>query len=52
MVDVINLFLAVFSGIVDSFVSINLGGFTVGSLIFGGFVVGVVLVFVLRVFRR
>lgn len=52
MVDVLNLFLAVFSGIVDSFVSLTIGGYSFGSLIFGGFVIGVVLTYVISVLRR
>lgn len=52
MVDVINLFLVCFSGIVSGFFSLDYGGYSVGSLVFGGFVIGVVVFWVLSVIRR
>lgn len=52
MLDVINLFLSVFSGVVSGFTSIQIGGYSFGSMLFGGFVIGVVLVWVLSVIRR
>lgn len=52
MVDIINLFLAVFSGISQAFTSLEIGGFSVGSLLFGGFVIGVVVCWILSAIRR
>lgn len=52
MVDVINLFLQIFSGVSQAFTSIEVGGYSFGSLLFGGFVVGLVLVWVIGVIRR
>lgn len=52
MVDVINMFLLIFSGIVQTFTSIELGSYKIGSLLFGGFVVGVAITYVIRVIKR
>lgn len=52
MVDLINLFLSVFAGIVSAFTSLEIGGYSFGSMLFGGFVLGVVLVWILSVIRR
>lgn len=52
MVDVINLFLAVFSGVSQAFTSLEIGGYSVGSMLYGGFVIGLAIFFVLSVIRR
>lgn len=52
MLDVINLFLSCFSGVVSGFTSLVLGDYSIGSLLFGGFVVGVVVTWILAVIRR
>lgn len=53
MVDVINIFLQAFSGVVSGFTSLEFGGYSFGSLLLGGFVVGTVITFVIsRIIRR
>lgn len=52
MVDIINIFLTIFSSLSQLFSGLTVGGYTYGSMIFGGFAIGLVLVWVLRVLRR
>lgn len=52
MVDVVNLFLSIFSGISQMFSGMSVGGYSFGAMIFGGFVLGLVIVTVLSVLKR
>lgn len=52
MVDVINMFLTIFSALSQLFSGLTVGGYGFGSMIFGGFIIGVVIVWVLGVLRR
>lgn len=52
MLDYMNLFLQLFSGISQGITSIDFGGYNLGSVLFGGFVLGIVFSFILRVLRR
>lgn len=52
MVDIINLFLSIFSGIIDFFVNLSIGGYKVLSFIFAGFVLSVIFVYITGVIRR
>lgn len=52
MIDIINIFLTIFSAVSQLFSGLAVGGYTYGSMIFGGFAIGVVLIWVLRVIKR
>lgn len=52
MVDIINVFLTAFSGVVSGIVDLEFGGYKIGAVLFGAFVLGVVFSFVVKVLRR
>lgn len=47
MVDAVNVFLNAFA-IIDCFTDIDIGGYSVGSLLFGGLAIGAIIGIVLK----
>lgn len=52
MVDVINMFLSIFSGVVGGFVDLSVGGFRLLDIVYGGFIIGLAISLVARVIGR